>query len=236
MEEGKAAMSEHNDEPSERRYYRGNAGEADFVGSSKPSVSLADARSWVQRRSSIGVLVVFKLSGWMSVKKRKAAENERRGAGRQRDNDNENDTRASSMVNERPAHKLLPRLRVTQRDELSAELLELAAPVQQHLDLRRGRGRAVHNGLGTRLGTGLGTGLERRPLVCTRAADRPLVELRSGLSRTERPALGAGGSLGGDEGEHGECGGEAGGGVGVVWCGGRWERYVRKVPKRPKAG
>lgn len=133
----------------------------------------------------------------------------------------ENGTRASNMVNERPAHELLPRLRVTQRDELSAELLELATPVQQHRDLRRRRGRAVDNGLG--LGTGLGTGLERRPLVCTRAADRPLVELRSRLSRTERPALGAGGSLVGDKGKHGECDGEVGWGA---WgrCGGRRER------------
>lgn len=156
------------------------------------------------------------------MKKRKAAENNRRGRGKQREQEKQKQkqTRASSVVSERPAHELLPRLRVTQRDELSAELLELATPVQQHLDLRRSRGRAVHNGLGLR--TGLGTGLERRPLVCTRAADRPLVELRRGLSRTERPALGAGGSLGRDEGEHGECGGEAGGkcGDGVV-VGGR---------------
>lgn len=119
------------------------------------------------------------------------------------------------MVSERPAHELLPQLRVTQRDELSAELLELATPAQLHLDLRRAERRDAD--------LGLGAGLERRPLVCTRAADRPLVELRSGLSRTERPALGAGGRGRrlGEEGEHGGCDGEVGGkcGGGVVVAG-----------------
>lgn len=143
---------------------------------------------------------------------RTAAWNKRRGTGRQKEKQKE--TMASSMVNERPAHELLPQLRITQRDELSAELLELATPVQQHLDLRRGRGRAVD--LGLRTETGLGTGLERRPLVCTRAADRPLVELGSRLARTERPALGAGGSLVGDKGKHGECDGEVGWGAWVA--------------------
>lgn len=42
---GKAAMNEQrsSDSLSERQYYRGNVGEADVDGSSKPSVSLADA-------------------------------------------------------------------------------------------------------------------------------------------------------------------------------------------------
>lgn len=147
------------------------------------------------------------------MKKSKAAENDRRGRERQRNKQKQKQTRASSVVSEGPAHELLPQLRVTQRDELSAELLELATPAQLHLDLRRAERRDAD--------LGLGAGLERRPLVCTRAADRPLVKLRSGLSRTERPALGAGGrgrGLGEGEGEHGGCDGEAGGecGGGVV--------------------
>ncbi len=146
----------------------------------------------------------------MPVEKEKAAWNKR-----QKEMEMEKETRASSVVDQGTPHELLPQLRVTERDELSPELLELPPTVQENLDLRLAERGDV--------GLGLGTGLERRPLVCTRAADRLFVELGRGLSRTERPALGAGGSLVGEEGEHG--GWDVGSGREVWgWCGGRGER------------